>query len=1383
MKILSYNCRGFASSAKKLALKRLLLSSLPDIIFLQETLCQAAPLINTLTSWLPNWTFHALDASGRSGGLAIGVNNRPAEVRNIFGGRGFIGLDINSQLVDGDIRIINIYGPCADRANFWRFLFESELFQADNIILGGDLNFSLGFSESWGHLAQVDSLTDTMTSLLEEHKWVDIPSARLQYTWTNNRSGEQNLARRLDRFLIKESLFNNLPRIRQWVGSGGISDHRPIFLEAEDSSHKVKSPFKFNASWLQDPSYIQLVHNYWQSNLYREGEDISVGFVRKLTELKQITKHWAHQKRIQDNQTLKEAEKVIAEFEDSSSGNFSSPESKEEYTSLISKRSQILKEREESWRLRSRAIWLMEGDANTKFYHKFANGRKIINTIWELKNDQGQPVSQQHNLARLATEHFRGIYKAPEEVNILEIMRVAELFPRYIEQEDSEELQKEVTMAELEATLKWFKKDKSFGPDGWTIDFYLAFFDILGNDLLKIVEDSRRRGRISSAIKSTFIALIPKTNAPSTFDDFRPISLCNCLYKIIAKTIANRLKPILSQHISSEQFAFLHHRQIHEAVATAQELMHTLQVKKQKGMILKVDLAKAFDRTNWLYLRLLLTHLGFPYNFIKWTMSCITDVSYSVLLNGEATSFFTSKRGLRQGCPLSPLLFLLIMEALSRVISSARDRQQLSGIKLADNFYLTHLLFVDDILIFLNGSIGDSTTFHNSVLLFQKATGMRINEKKYTITTVGCSIHETVFSTQRFPFSTLTLADGIKYLGFRLKPNGYRIADWLWLIAKVEKRLQVWYHRYLSRAGRLILIKAVIEATPVYWMALTWIPKGILNRLQHICSRFLWKGQQPGRLFAWVKWDTIARPKRWGGWGIKRLDLFSRALAAKLGWQLLTTEGLWTRVAYAEYIKPLNVLDWICTQHGTNHNISIIWKAVISTLPLLREGLTWRIKAGNAVRIGQDPWVGCGNTHRLSAGLIRHLNDRGITNIMHIGDLANSTFLQQAWISAQTLDIPTHWHAEWMAYTDALTQAHIRLTEGPDEIIWAFAKHGAYAPKLGYLKLMEPYKPQNIHPTWKALWKLKSAPRTRLLMWNILFDKIPTGTNLMKRSFHGPFRCHLCHAEEESTVHLVLNCNITLQFWNTLINHFPHLKNWQGNNILNAWENWVMYHSGKSCNIPLLACWAVWIARNHAIFNNKAPHWPTILHHTIADYNLIPDEESSAPARIIKQVNIDKSKPWAFFDGSAQDVGCFGGAILYLNDTHCYKIQINLGRGTNNFAELSTAKHIIHFAIQKHCSHLQLFGDSKIVCNWLNDASHCHAFTLRHILDEAKRLTASFESFRCQHIFREQNTIADQLSKEAAHRQGDHWLIQEEIDGTYYQHYHRPFDDHLGDGL
>lgn len=193
---------------------------------------------------------------------------------------------------------------------------------------------------------------------------------------------------------------------------------------------------------------------------------------------------------------------------------------------------------------------------------------------------------------------------------------------------------------------------------------------------------------MQNSTHGSYIYHVKLANLPISYNDFRPISLCNCLYKIIAKIIANLLKPILSRHISPKQFSFLHHRQIHEAIATAQELLHSLHIKKN-GMILKVDLSKAFDRANWLYIRLLLTHLGFPYSYIKWIMSCITDVSYNVLLNGEATSFFTSKRGLRQGCPLSPLLFLLIMEGLSRLITSARDRNQIIGINISD-FFLSY---------------------------------------------------------------------------------------------------------------------------------------------------------------------------------------------------------------------------------------------------------------------------------------------------------------------------------------------------------------------------------------------------------------------------------------------------------------------------------------------------------------------------------------------------------------------------------------------------------------------------------------------------------------------------------------------------------------------
>ena len=158
-------------------------------------------------------------------------------------------------------------------------------------------------------------------------------------------------------------------------------------------------------------------------------------------------------------------------------------------------------------------------------------------------------------------------------MNLAEIIQVAQLFPLFVAQEEGRELTKEVSWGELEATLKWFKKDKSLGSDGWPVEFYLAFYDLLGEDLLEVIEESRTTGHIHPPMNYTFIALIPKTDDPTSFNDFRPISMCNCIYKIIAIC----LRPNLSTHILVEQFTFLQHRQIHEVVGTAQEILHFIQ--------------------------------------------------------------------------------------------------------------------------------------------------------------------------------------------------------------------------------------------------------------------------------------------------------------------------------------------------------------------------------------------------------------------------------------------------------------------------------------------------------------------------------------------------------------------------------------------------------------------------------------------------------------------------------------------------------------------------------------------------------------------------------------------------------------------------------------
>ena len=208
-------------------------------------------------------------------------------------------------------------------------------------------------------------------------------------------------------------------------------------------------------------------------------------------------------------------------------------------------------------------------------------------------------------------------------------------------------------LSEIEDVLKGFKKDKIHGPDGWPVEFFLHFFQLVGHDILKDVIQSPTEGRVSGSLNATFITLIPKCDKPLSFANLSPISLCNLVYKVISKLAANRHKPILDRAISWNQFGFLHNRQIVEPIGITQEVMHTVKVEKRHVFILKLDLVKAFDRVNWTFLKLVLLQIGVPLIGVNWILGCVESCNFVVLVNGTPSKFFPSSRGIRQGCPLS----------------------------------------------------------------------------------------------------------------------------------------------------------------------------------------------------------------------------------------------------------------------------------------------------------------------------------------------------------------------------------------------------------------------------------------------------------------------------------------------------------------------------------------------------------------------------------------------------------------------------------------------------------------------------------------------------------------------------------------------------------
>jgi len=337
--------------------------------------------------------------------------------------------------------------------------------------------------------------------------------------------------------------------------------------------------------------------------------------------------------------------------------------------------------------------------------------------------------------------------------------------------------------------------------------------------------------------------LIPKVESPEELGQFRPISLCNVIYKIASKVMVNRMKLVLPEIISEEQSAFVPGRLITDNIITAYECMHFMKKKRARDnrfCALKLDMRKAYDRVEWSYLKAIMIKLGFHRIWVEMITRLVTMVFFSVLFNGDRLDSFVPTKGIRQGDPISPYLFLLAAEGLSCLLKSKIQSSSLSGIKVAASApMVSHLLFTDDSLLFFKANRESAEMVTDVLNTYCQASGQRINMDKSSIhfaKGVSGGIREEIMETLDVHNEALSE----KYLGMPTNVGTATNGAFKYLKDRVWKKVQGWMEQTLSSGGKEVLIKAVAQAVPTFSMSCFRLPRGLCQHIDSLLRGFWW---------------------------------------------------------------------------------------------------------------------------------------------------------------------------------------------------------------------------------------------------------------------------------------------------------------------------------------------------------------------------------------------------------------------------------------------------------------------------------------------------------------------------------------------------------------
>ncbi|CAL5382198.1 unnamed protein product [Camellia sinensis] len=510
------------------------------------------------------------------------------------------------------------------------------------------------------------------------------------------------------------------------------------------------------------------------------------------------------------------------------------------------------------WFQKSRLNWAQNGDRNTRFFHIMANKRQRRNLVDSVVVDGirvEELVLVREAVLRYFSKAFAEEWKYRPKLtgNFISISRTKVV----------EVLEHEFTMDEVWEAAKDCDGNKVPGPDGFNMICIQKCWKIMKGDVFQFMQEFYKNSKLAKRINSSFITLIPKKVNPEELADYRPICLIGVVYKILAKILSRRLKKVLPDVISEVQ--------------------------------------TAYDSINWEYLFDMMVNLGLGEKWLGWMKTCVTSARVSILVNGSPTEEFSPQKGLRQGDPLSPFLFNIAAEGLNLLLHRAKELGIFKGACVGPaGLRVSHLQFDADTILFCDAEWAEIVNAKRILRCFELISGLKINFHKSVVCGVGISDEVTqVFASK---LCCLCRKLPIKYLGLPLGANPRRKKAWQPIVDKIRSKLALWKRKLLSFAGRLTLIKSVLDSLPGYYFSIFKLPKGVAREIEKIKATFLWGSSELKRKIHLVSLKEVTRRKDQGGLGIRKVSDMNDFLLAKWWWRYgVENKSLWKKVIISKY--------------------------------------------------------------------------------------------------------------------------------------------------------------------------------------------------------------------------------------------------------------------------------------------------------------------------------------------------------------------------------------------------------------------------------------------------------------------------------------------------